>query len=213
MTELPKIDLIPGWDCYDWRNAKPILEHVYPAEWANVLQILGAYRLLHSHLTAKGKGNKSAIAAAIDSQFYGLGWIEHKFETSIVVDKIPSDSPTHSVDCFRNKIALELEWNNKDPFFDRDLNNFRLLFELRVCDVGIIVTRSTGLRTWLSANHKSFGKQPGTYGVSTTHMDKLGPKIIGGGAGGCPVFVFAMTKALYLDDRPPLTPSMTGPVP
>jgi len=33
------------------------------------------------------------------------------------------DSPTHKVDCYKNRIALELEWNNKDPFFDRDLNN------------------------------------------------------------------------------------------
>ena len=40
-------------------------------------------------------------------------------------------SPTHKVDCYKNRIALEIEWNNKDPFFDRDLNNFRLLFDLR----------------------------------------------------------------------------------
>jgi Restriction endonuclease BglII len=32
----------------------------------------------------------------------------------------------------RGRVGLEIEWNNKDPFFDRDLNNFRLLFELRV---------------------------------------------------------------------------------
>gem|GEM_PF-3417229 len=31
------------------------------------------------------------------------------------------------------------EWNKKDPFFDRDLNNFRLLFDLRAVSVGIIV--------------------------------------------------------------------------
>ena len=43
-------------------------------------------------------------------------------------------------------MALELEWNNKDPFFDRDLNNFRLLFELRAIDVGVIVTRATELQ-------------------------------------------------------------------
>jgi hypothetical protein len=36
-------------------------------------------------------------------------------------------------------VALEVEWNNKDPFYDRDLNNFRLLFDLQVIDVGVIM--------------------------------------------------------------------------
>ena len=27
---------------------------------------------------------------------------------------------------FKNRIAVEMEWNNKDPFYDRDLNNFRI---------------------------------------------------------------------------------------
>ena len=49
------------------------------------------------------------------------------------------------MDCFKNKVGLEIEWNNKDPFLDRDLNNFRLLFELRALAVGVIVTRSDDL--------------------------------------------------------------------
>jgi hypothetical protein len=51
------------------------------------------------------------------------------------------------VDCFKNGVALEVEWSNKDPFFDRDLNNFRLLFELRAISVGIIITKSDELLT------------------------------------------------------------------
>jgi hypothetical protein len=165
------------------------------------MEILSSFSLLHSDLVAKGKGNKSAIAKAIDSKFYAREWIEHKFETAFIVDDARSDSPTHAVDCFRGKVALELEWNNKDPFYDRDLNNFRLLYDLRIADIGIVVTRATGLQQWLKSRHKLLGKQPETYGVSTTHLDKLEPRILGGGAGGCPVLVFAMTPALYVDDR------------
>ncbi len=69
-------------------------------------------------------------------------------------------------------------------------------------DVGVIVTRSTELQGWLKANHKEFGKQPETYGVSTTHDDKLISRILGGGAGGCPVVVFAIRKEAYEDDGP-----------
>lgn len=193
--------LIHGWRCYDWRNARVILENGHSPEWRDIMDILSGFRLRHSDLIAKGRGNKSAVARAIDSQFYSRGWLEKKFETAITVDGHVSETPTHDIDCFRNKIALELEWNNKDPFYDRDLNNFRLLYDLRVADVGVLITRSSSLQKWLKLNHKEFGKQPETYGVSTTHFDKLKPRILGGGAGGCPIFVFAMTEQLYVDDR------------
>jgi Restriction endonuclease BglII len=104
-------------------------------------------------------------------------------------------SPTHSVDCFKGRVALEVEWNNKDPFFDRDLNNFRLLYDLRVIDLGIIVTRSTALESVL----RSVGRNATTYGRATTHSEKLYPKIIGGGAGGCPVLVFAILPGAVRD--------------
>ena len=76
-------------------------------------------------------GSKSSVASDIDGYLFDRGWVEKAFETKVVVDEHAMESPTHKVDCFRNRIALEIEWNNKDPFFDRDLNNFRLLFELR----------------------------------------------------------------------------------
>jgi hypothetical protein len=192
--------LIPGWRCYDWRNAGALLRHAFPNEWNDFIAVLTPFRLRHSHLAAKG-GNKTETAGALDREFYARGWVEKRFITAISVDGETKESPTHDIDCFRNRVALELEWNNKDPFYDRDLNNFRLLYDLRVVDVGVLVTRSTGLMQWLRKNHKTLDKMHGTYGASTTHFDKLGPRILGGGAGGCPVFVFAMTEELYLDDR------------
>ena len=193
--------LIHGWHCYDWRNARVILENSCAAEWSDIIEILTTFRLRHSDLAAKGRGNKTAMTSTIDSEFYSRGWEEKQFQTAIKVDDDLSETPTHDIDCFRGKVALELEWNNKDPFYDRDLNNFRLLYDLRIADVGVMVTRSSGLMRWLKANHKMLGKGKDTYGPSTTHFDKLEPKILGGGAGGCPVMVFAMTEKLYLDDR------------
>lgn len=94
----------------------------------------------------------------------------------------------------KKRVALEFEWNNKDPFFDRDLNNFRLLFELRAIHVGIIVTRATELLGLF----REAGKTPS---ASTTHHTKLWPRLDGGGGGGCPVLTFAITRQLYVDDR------------
>src|SRR5262249_6745971 len=107
-------------------------------------------------------------------------------------------SPTHHVDYFKNRIAIETEWNNKDPFYDRDLTTFRLLFDLNVLSVGVIITRSTELQ----AVFKSLGnKIAAKYGVATTHMSKLVPKMYNRASGGCPVLAFGMRKALYDPDN------------
>ena len=39
-----------------------------------------------------------------------------------------------------------------------------------------------------------------SYGNSTTHLDKLLPRLDGGGGGGCPVLVFAISDKLYVED-------------
>ena len=104
-------------------------------------------------------------------------------------------STSTAVDCFKNRIALEIEWNNKDPFFDRDLNNFRLLFDLRAISVGVIITRTDELQDIF----KGLGRGK-SYGASTTHMSKLLPRIQGGGGAGCPLLIFGIRKELYVED-------------
>jgi hypothetical protein len=181
----------------EWRNAAGILATACPDEWAEIIEVLRGFKLLRSEVEAAGR-NRSPISRQIDGAFYHRGWIEKDFVTAIRIDGNEYESPTHSIDCFKGRVALELEWNNKDPFFDRDLNNFRLLFDLRAIDVGVIVTRATELQ----AIFNSLGKGK-SYGNSTTHHTKLWPRLDGGGGGGCPVLTFAITPALYVDDGPP----------
>lgn len=190
-------DLRQAYNVREWRNATGILTTACPNEWAEIVEVLRVFRLLRSEVQAAG-GRKSPIANQIDAAFYARGWEEKQFQTSIKIDGREYESPTHKVDCYKGRVALELEWNNKDPFFDRDLNNFRLLFDLRAIDVGVIVTRATELQRIF----KSLGKGA-SYGASTTHHEKLWPRIEGGGGGGCPVLTFAITPALYVDDGSP----------
>lgn len=190
-------DLREMYHVKEWRNATGVISTACPDEWAEIIEVLRAFRLLRSHVQAAGK-NRSPISKGIDSKFYALGWQEKKFHTAIMIDEATRESPTHKVDCFKGRVALELEWNNKDPFFDRDLNNFRLLFDLGAIDVGIIVTRATELQ----AIFKSLGKGS-SYGASTTHHEKLWPRLDGGGGGGCPVLTFAIKPSIYVDDGPP----------
>jgi Restriction endonuclease BglII len=111
----------------------------------------------------------------------------------IIVDDLEYHSPTHKVDCFKNKVAVEVEWNNKDPFFDRDLSNFRLLFELRTVDVGVIITRCSELQDIFDELGKG-----SSYGTATTHIGRLLPRLNGGAGGGCPVVAFGIRKQAYV---------------
>jgi len=189
-------DLRKLYHVREWRNAAGVLAMACPNEWQDIINVLRNFRLLSSEILTAG-GGLSPISKQINGAFDKLGWKEKKFSTKILVDDTEYVSPTHLVDCFKGRVAVELEWNNKDPFYDRDLNNFRLLFDLRAIDVGIIVTRASELQVIFDYLGK--GK---SYGNSTTHHKKLWPRIEGGGGGGCPVLTFAIKPDLYVDDGP-----------
>lgn len=156
--------------------------------------MLAEFRLRRSWLSVGG-GSKAQVSGSIDPARYDRGWVEKKFDTEILVDGQRRETPTHKVDCFKNRVALEIEWNNKDPYFDRDLNNFRLLFDLRAIGVGVIVTRSDELQQVVSGLGRG-----ARFGASTTHMSKLLPRVEGGGGGGCPLLVYGMRKELCVED-------------
>jgi hypothetical protein len=191
ISSLPEF-IRENYEVHEWKHATAILEHDYPVEWQDIIDVLTGFRLRKSYI-AIGGGNKSDVAGVLDKAFLLKVWREKDFQTKVVVDANEIDSPTHKVDCFKNEIALEIEWNNKDPFYDRDLNNFRLLFELRAISVGVIVTRCDELQSIFNRLGRG-----ASYGASTTHMSKLLPKLEGGGGGGCPVLVFGIKAALYV---------------
>ncbi len=202
-------DLLALYEVHEWRNGLAVLTAACPEEWNDIVAVLREFRLYASEIIKKG-GNRSAIAIRLDGLLERLEWAERSFDTKIVVDEAERQSPTHKVDMFKGGVAFETEWNNKDPFYDRDLNNFRLLFDLRVVQAGVIVTRCDELENLAV----ELGRDPKSYGQSTTHMSKLLPKLEGGGGGGCPVVVFGIRRAAYVDDRAaPVAPLSKPPKP
>ncbi len=194
------LDHIPAeirqlYEIHEWKHACAILQTDFPAEWNDIIEVLTQFRLYKSWLTTGG-GQKSKISGFIDNLLYQKGWEEKDFSTQVVVDDHTMETPTHKIDCYKNRIALEIEWNNKDPFYDRDLNNFRLLFDLRAISVGIIITRCDELQEIF----KELGRGS-SFGASTTHMSKLLPRIEGGSGAGCPLLVFGISKKLYIEDE------------
>lgn len=193
LKSLPQF-LRDNYEIHEWKHASAVLKMDFPSEWDDLIEVLTRFRLSRQDISVGG-GGKSKVSQKIDGAFAKRGWREKGFDTKVVVDDKTLASPTHKVDCFKNCVALEIEWNNKDPFYDRDLNNFRLLFELRAISVGVIVTRCDELQDIFDELGRG-----ASYGPSTTHMSKLVPRLEGGGGGGCPVLVFGITKRLYVKD-------------
>jgi hypothetical protein len=196
------LDLLPefirsNYEVHEWKHACAILNSDFPDEWNDIIEVLANFKLKKSDVLAKG-GGLSLISKHFNKAFKDRGWVEKSFDTLIVVDKNEMESPTHKVDCVKNRIALEIEWSNKDPFYDRDLNNFRLLFDLRAISVGIIITKSNELVDIF----KDIGKEVWEkFGTTTTWMNKLLPRIEGGGGGGCPILVFGIGESVYKEDE------------
>jgi hypothetical protein len=186
--------ILNNYEIHEWKHATTILHGDFPEEWNNVIETLTEFRLKKSWITIGG-GSKSLVSGWLDSKLESFGWIEKSFDTKMVVDNVENISPTHKIDCYKNRIALEIEWNNKDPFFDRDLNNFRLLFELRAISLGIIITRCDELQEIFNDLERG-----SSYGASTTHLGKLLPRIQGGSGGGCPILAFGIKRSLFEED-------------
>jgi hypothetical protein len=190
------LDLIPAsllakYQIEERDHACAILARDFPSEFQDLFDCLQAFTLKKSDILAPGKG-RSPIPIAIDGFLVQRGWQPKHFDIKIEVDGSPIPIPTHSIDNFKKRVGVEVEWNNKTEFYDRDLNNFRLLKELRVLSVGVIITRLSELQTLFD----QLGKGP-SYGASTTHWNKLIPKVDGGGAGCCPLLLVGMGMNCY----------------
>jgi len=129
----------------EWNHAAAVLAGDFSEQWADILGCLAAFTLRKSAITIGG-GGRSQIPIELDGYLNARGWHEKQFDIGIRVDQDEIDVPTHKIDNFKNGIGVEVEWNNKTEFYDRDLNNFRLLHQLRVLSVGIIITRTSELQ-------------------------------------------------------------------
>ena len=79
-----------------------------------------------------------------------LGWRKTVFTVQKVINGVAKESQSHEIDHVKTfdgagTVALEIEWNNKDPFYDRDLENFKRLHADGAISVGIIITRGQSL--------------------------------------------------------------------
>jgi len=97
-----------------------------------------------------GGGGEAKGTQRLRKALTSRDWVKTKFTIEKRINGKPRESQSHEVDHVREFengqcLALEIEWNNKDPFFDRDLENFKRLHADGAISVGIIVTRGRSL--------------------------------------------------------------------
>lgn len=192
----PQIELPEGYRYGVTRYADLILEHAFPKKFADVIANLKDFYIDYEGDIKIGGGSRANHTARHDKGLTNRGWSKH----NVTVEKLIDGDPVfrvrnHEIDVFTMGddddypgIADEMEWNNKDPFFHRDLNNFQALHREGVIAVGIILTRGPRLQEVLEYLG-DLGEYSSTkYGKSTTHWNKLVPMVDMGGGGECPLF-------------------------
>jgi hypothetical protein len=104
---------------------------------------------------------------------------------------VPREAQSHEVDHTRTfeagTVALEIEWNNKDPFFDRDLENFKRLHADGAISLGIIITRGAALQDALRDLVRRFADENDVN--SHDDMERIG-------AQDCPAMASANVMAI-----------------
>jgi hypothetical protein len=140
-------------------HAKAILTLDFPEALAELEATLAKVTIPIEEIIAGGGGESKGtqrLRRALNEQ----KWIKTKFEVKKVINGRERESVSHEVDHVRGftdgMLALEIEWNNKDPFFDRDLENFKRLHIDGAIAVGIIVTRGRSLHNNMRALVRRF---------------------------------------------------------
>ena len=135
-------------------HALAILEIDFPDAAAELEEALLNQSVPIEEIIGSG-GGETKGTQRLRNGLTAKGWLKETFTIKKTINDEPRESISHKVDHVRvverpgekrYRIALEIEWNNKDPFFDRDLENFKRLHAEGGISVGVIITRGTSLQ-------------------------------------------------------------------
>ena len=145
LADLEKI----GFDVETHNHALAILSKDFPVPMAELCGTLARIEIADVELIRSGGGEAQAtrrLRRVLSDQ----GWRKRKIVIRKTVDGRETAAISHEIDHVRRteqgSVALEIEWNNKDPFFDRDLENFQRLHAEGAISVGIVITRGSSLQ-------------------------------------------------------------------
>jgi len=192
-TDYIPADILALYETHDYKHAACILAKEFPIEFGEICTALRTFRFVEADVTTPG-GRESQIPKKFSNILRPMGWAESQLNSQLVIDGATVVShDTHKIDYLKGRVAFDLEWNSKDQTYDRDLYAFRTFFEYDKISIGVLVTRGAAMTAYFNGLGEEIKKK---YGASTTHIDKLLPRLSAGRNGGCPVLVFGITPRL-----------------
>ena len=138
-----------GFDVETRNHAMAVLDKDFPDPTRELCTILSTFQIF-DHELIRGGGGESTITQRLRRALNEKGWPKRNVSIRKIVNGDERPSESHEIDHVRKdakgSVALEIEWNNKDPFFDRDLENFQRLHAEGVISIGIMITRGASLQ-------------------------------------------------------------------
>lgn len=157
-----------GFQILALHHAEAILKHDMGEAVAELEAVLLGVKIPIEELIRGGGGEGELTQRMRRALADDYGWKKHNFEIKKIVDGEEKESISHEIDHVKRfptgTFALEIEWNNKDPFFDRDLENFKRLHADGVISIGAIITRGTTLQESLREMVAQFARKQGVNG-------------------------------------------------
>ncbi len=164
-----------GFDILTRNHAEAILAQDFPNELSMLSRILSEFRISLAEIV-HGGGGEAGLTQRLRHELSDVGWRKHSFRVETIVDGHARAGISHEVDHVKfaeaGALALEIEWNNKDPFFDRDLENFQRLHALSAISVGVVVTRGGSMQAAFLERITAWMKGEGL--SSEDDLDRLG---------------------------------------
>ena len=130
-------------------HAHAILSVDFPDAVKELEGVIGALSIPIQEIIGSG-GGETKGTQRLRRGLAAIGWKKMNFVVERRINGRQKEAISHEIDHVKEfetgVVACEIEWNNKDPFFDRDLENFKRLHSDGAISVGIIITRGTSMQ-------------------------------------------------------------------
>lgn len=115
------------FDMLSLNHAEAVMVGDFAEPLGELCDILLALEIDDAELV-QGGGGESSLTQRLRQQLTARCWKKRKIVILKTIDGIERAATRHEIDHVRDtdqgSIALEIERNNKDPFYDRDLESF-----------------------------------------------------------------------------------------
>lgn len=214
-----------GFDVLYVSHARSILHGEFADAVRELATVLGDVSLPISEIIGSG-GGETKFTQRLRRRLSESGWVKHNFIVAKTIDGVARESTSHEVDHVKRvagvgTLGLEIEWNNKDPFFSLqaalwDLVH-RFALERRIVDVasleaaGVTPTpkqrRNISLRSGRAHQPVAFAGAwtdnfvGNKFGQATTHWDKLMARVGRGVGNPCPLLLIGLPASIVVFDE------------